>query len=109
MRTRTGPVPAERTKMSAPAGLWTIWDLKAAGRAGCAEATCAEMTASEVASRMPPEIFEQSPIVSGSPWPLVESVSLYGLRGRKIGPKWQEAISDGDSDEKIYLLTQRDG
>src|SRR5277367_3948054 len=61
MRTTTGPLPAERTKMSAPAGLWTICDLKLEGNAGCAAAICAAMT-SEVAIRVRPMIVEQRPM-----------------------------------------------
>ena len=48
--------------MSAPAGLWTIWDLNVEGSAGCAVAICPETTASEIASKILPVIFEPSPI-----------------------------------------------
>src|ERR1700757_1245955 len=76
MRTTTGPVPAERTKMSAPAGLWTIWDLKVEGSAGCAVAICLETTAREIASRMLPVIFEPSPIDRVLPVPLLNCVPI---------------------------------
>src|SRR5882757_2829657 len=56
MRTTTGPVPAERTKMSAPAGLWIVCDLKVEGRTGWAAATFAETAASAIASRVAPVI-----------------------------------------------------
>src|SRR5882757_6216574 len=56
MRTTAGPVPAERTKMSAPAGLWTVCDLKVDGRTGWAATTFAETAASAIASRVAPVI-----------------------------------------------------
>src|SRR3981081_3257864 len=62
MRTTAGPVPAERTKMSAPAGLWTIWDLKVEGKAGCAATTCSETATSESASRLVDMILERRSI-----------------------------------------------
>jgi hypothetical protein len=62
MRTTAGPVPAERTKMSAPAGLWTIWDLKVEGRAGWAAATFAEAKAIANAIRVLHMIPELRPI-----------------------------------------------
>ena len=48
--------------MSAPAGLWTIWDLKMEGNAGWARAICAETAASEIAIRVLPVILEQWPM-----------------------------------------------
>src|SRR5258708_23002386 len=62
MRTTAGPVPAERTKMSAPAGLWTIWDLKVEGKAGCAVAIWAESTATTNAIMVLVLILERRPI-----------------------------------------------
>src|SRR5580704_7342513 len=62
MRTTTGPVPAERTKMSAPAGLWTICDLKVEGKAGCAVATCTAAITSDIAIRVLRVIVEQRPM-----------------------------------------------
>jgi hypothetical protein len=62
MRTTAGPVPAERTKMSAPAGLWTIWDLKVEGKAGCAAAVCAEASAIANAIRVLAMILERRSI-----------------------------------------------
>ena len=47
--------------MSAPAGLWTICDLKVEGSAGCAAAILAE-TASAIASRAVAMVLERRPI-----------------------------------------------
>src|SRR6202035_2118021 len=62
MRTTAGPVPAERTKMSAPAGLWIVCALKAAGRTGCDSAIWLETEAIAIATTMLPTIFGQRPI-----------------------------------------------
>src|SRR6267154_5618460 len=62
MRTTTGPAPAERTKMSAPAGLWTIWDLKMEGSADWAAATFAKAKAIANAIRLLDMIPERRPI-----------------------------------------------
>ena len=50
--------------MSAPAGLWTICDLKVEGKAGCAAAILAE-TASAIASRAVAMVLERRPMIGG--------------------------------------------
>ena len=48
--------------MSAPAGLWTIWDLKVEGSAGWAVAICGDTAASAIPSRVVALILELRPI-----------------------------------------------
>src|SRR5258708_21468206 len=99
MRTTTGRVPAERTKMSAPAGLWIVCDLKVEGSSGCAMAAWAEIRAVEIASRAVRVILERSFIyMSSSVWSLNHyTCTRQAILGDRRGVSKTEDATDGKS------------
>src|ERR1700743_857870 len=100
MRTTAGPVPPERTKMSAPAGLWTSCSLKLEGSSGCGTARDAENVANAIAIRALRAIVVRRPI----------HFSCAACRVF-ITIRYQAKSLDGDKSlgARIFLLTWRYG